>query len=260
MRFQWVLFLFFPLLATAADSNRYIIELTGDPVAQHVANESKRTGKRVAMDSEAAKTRRAQIRTEQQQARAALKELGVEVLDSTETVSNTLIVKMPDDLVEKVEAIPGVKRVRQARMLKPDLDHAIPLHKVPQAWNQIGVDKAGLGIKIGLIDSGIDVSHPGMQDSTLPMPAGFPRTNSDSDIAFTNSKVIVARSYASLFSSVEEDLSARDRQGHGTATAMAARERGTTARSGRSSGSRRRPIWGVIRSSDRRAEGRTTSF
>src|SRR5262249_36052732 len=48
------------------------------------------------------------------------------------------------------------------------------------------------------------------------------KTNVDSDVAFTNSKVIVARSYAALFSTLEDDLSARDVVGHGTATAMAA--------------------------------------
>ncbi len=222
MRVTWVLFLWFPLLAVGADSNRYIVELSGDPVAEHIAKESKRTGQRLSTKSEAAQTRLKQIQKEQQDARKALKDLGVEVLESTQTVSNSLIVRMPDDLVEKVEALPGVKRVSRARTVKPQLDHAVPLHRVPQAWNLIGVDKAGLGVKIGLIDSGIDIGHPGMQDSSLQMPAGFPKTNFDTDVAFTNTKVIVARSYANLFDPVEEDLSARDRQGHGTATAMVA--------------------------------------
>src|SRR5207245_9365438 len=87
---------------------------------------------------------------------------------------------------------------------------------------RVGVDKAGLRSKLDIIYSGIEISHPGMQDSTLSVPAGFPKMNADSDVAFTNSKVIVARSYASLFSTVEDDISARDVVGHGTATAMAA--------------------------------------
>ena len=222
MRFTWVLFLWFPLLAAGADSNRYIIELSGEPVAEHITKESKRTGQRLSTNSAAAQTRLKQIQKEQQDARTALKELGIEVLESTQTVSNTLIVRMPDDLVEKVEALPGVKRVSRARAVKPQLNHALPLHRIPQAWNLVGSEKAGLGVKIGVIDSGIDISHPGMQDSSLTMPDGFPKTNFNTDVAFTNTKVIVARSYANLFDPIEEDLSARDRQGHGTATAMAA--------------------------------------
>src|SRR5207249_3702786 len=103
MSFKWVLLILFPLLAAGADSNRYIVELTGDPVAEHVAKETKRTGRRVAMNSETAQTRRQQIRKEQELVRAALKDLGIQVLDSTETVSNSLIVQMPDELLEKVE-------------------------------------------------------------------------------------------------------------------------------------------------------------
>src|SRR2546425_538350 len=222
MSYKWILILWCPLFAAGADSQRYIVELSGDPVAEHVAKERKRTGKHVTMDSDVARARRTELRGEQRQVRTALEELGIKVLDSTETVSNSLIVQMPDDLAGKVATIPGVKRVRKARTFKMDLDHALPLHKTPQAWNLIGEDKAGLGVKVAIIDSGIDASHPGMQDSTLQAPEGFPKVNADSDVAFTNSKVIVARSYASLFATVEDDLSARDVVGHGTSTAMAA--------------------------------------
>jgi len=222
MGFKWVLVLILPLLAAGADLNRYIIELSGDPIATRLSQETKRTGARPAMTSEVVRAHRQQIRKDQDQLRVSLKDLGVEVLESTEMISNSLIVRMPDDAVAKVEALPGVKRVRQAHPVKPELDHAVPLHKVPQAWNIIGVDKAGLGVKIGMIDSGIDITHPGMQDSTLQTPSGFPKTNFDTDVAFTNTKVIVARSYAALFDPVEADPSARDLQGHGTATAMAA--------------------------------------
>ena len=77
-----------------------------------------------------ARTRRQQLRDEQKQARAALKDLGVEILDSTEVTSNTLIVNMPDSLVDWVAALPGVKRVHRVRPVKMNLDHALPLHNV----------------------------------------------------------------------------------------------------------------------------------
>src|SRR5262249_27233066 len=57
---------------------------------------------------------------------------------------------------------------------------------------------------------------------SLPVPSGFPRVNNPSDLAYTNTKVIVARSYADLWGSPDTDRSARDRVGHGTATGMAA--------------------------------------
>src|SRR5260370_1083513 len=143
-----------PLLAADAVSNRYIIELSGPSVAEHITSESKRTGKRLAMDSDVAKTRRQQIRDEQKQVQTTLEGLGVKVRGVTDTVSNTLIVDMPDNLVDQVAALAGVKRVRKARMFKTNLDHALPLHHVPDAWSVVGgMANAGKGVKIGMIDS-----------------------------------------------------------------------------------------------------------
>src|SRR5260370_39450366 len=221
MIYKWILVvLWLPLLAVGANPT-YIVELTGDPVATHVVKESKRTGKKVAMDSEVARTRRDQIRVEQKEVQTAVEKLGAKVIGHTETVGNTLIVSMRDSLVDQVAALPGVKRVQKSRPVKMNLDHALPLHKVLQAWAATGgMATAGLGIKIGMIDTGIDITHPGMQDSTLQVPAGFPKVNTDSDTAFTNSKVIVARNYAKLFD--PSDITAQDGNGHGTGTAMAA--------------------------------------
>src|SRR5262249_41084646 len=138
MGYKWLLVLWLPIFAAGADSQRYIVELSGDPIAEHVAKERKRTGRRVEMNSDVARTRQTQLRSEQQQVRKKLEDLGVKVLDSTEAISNSLIVDMPDELVAKVAAIPGVKRVRKAQTYKPMLDHALPLHKVPEAWNRVG--------------------------------------------------------------------------------------------------------------------------
>ena len=113
--------------------------------------------------------------------------------------------------------------------IKPDLDRAAELQKVSAAWSAVGgAANAGAGVKIGIIDSGIDQNHPGFQDSSLRPPAGFPK----GETAYTNSKVIVARSYirevAKGFStdpietSRPDDYTPRDRVGHGTAIAMIA--------------------------------------
>ena len=56
----------------------------------------------------------------------------------------------------------------------------------------------------------------------LRLRRDFRKVNAASDIAYTNRKVIVARSYASLFAQTDPDPSARDDVGHGTGTAMAA--------------------------------------
>src|ERR1022692_3312512 len=206
------------LSAVAAVPNQYIVEISGDPVAVHMVHHA--PGK--SIQSEEAKQKRAQIREDRKPVQAQLEAAQAQILDSVDTVANAFIVNIPDAKAATLASIPGVIHVYPVRRFKLNLDHALPLHRVPQAWQQVGLNNAGAGIKIGMIDTGIDIAHPGFQDPTMKAPSGFPLVNAASDLAFTNGKVIVARSYASLFQAPDPDPSARDHVGHGTATAMAA--------------------------------------
>jgi subtilisin family serine protease len=196
---------------------RYIVELSTEPVAARVATMGKR-----GLRSQAAASHRAVIHAEHDRARAALAKNQASVVESMDTVINALVVQVPDARVAALASVPGVKRVHPERLFHIVLDHALPLHKVPDAWNMVGADNAGAGMKIAIIDTGIDSSHPGFQDASLSIPDGFPKVNNDSDVAYTSNKIIVARSYASLFARRDPDPSARDHIGHGTATSMAA--------------------------------------
>jgi subtilisin family serine protease len=178
-------------------------------------------GKR-GLKSQAAASHRAAIRAEHDRARSALVKNQGTVLDSMDTVVNALVVQIPDARASVLAGLPGVKRVIPERVFHIVLDHALPLHKVPDAWNIVGAGNAGAGIKIGFIDTGIDAGHPGFQDASLTIPDGFPKVNAASDVAYTNNKVIVARSYASLLARKDPDPSAADHIGHGTATSMCA--------------------------------------
>jgi minor extracellular serine protease Vpr len=204
--------------AVAAVPNQYIVEMAGEPVAVHISRHAPGAGIR----SQAALLRRAQIREEQRPVRARLEASEAHVVDSLDTVANALIVNISDEKAARLQSVPGVVHVYPVRRFKLSLDHALPLHHVPEAWQQVGLANAGAGIKIAMIDTGIDIQHPGFQDPSLAVPSGFPRVNADSDTAFTNNKVIVARSYTNLLEKPDTDNSARDRVGHGTATAMAA--------------------------------------
>ena len=212
------LFLIFCVLAVAAVPNQYIVEIQGDPVAVNMA----RQGPRVGVHGVAARLRRTQIHQQQGLVRAQVEAAEAQVVRTLDTVVNAFIVNIPDAKAANLASIPGVLRVHPVRKFKLSLDHALPLHHVPEAWQQVGIGNAGAGMKIAMIDTGIDVQHPGFQDPSLTVPAGFPLVNTSSDVAYTNNKVIVARSYANLFDTADPDPSARDRVGHGTATAMAA--------------------------------------
>jgi minor extracellular serine protease Vpr len=190
---------------------RYIIELRGEPAAI----DSVKSGRRQSMTE-----RRNTVRTQQRQLRATIEQADTKIVDTTDTVANTLLVQMPATRVSELASNPGVARIHQVKMYKLALDHAVGVQKVTDAWAQIGgMANAGAGIKIGIIDTGIDVSHPGFQDSSLPALDGFPKVNASSDQRFTNNKIIVARSYDNT---TARGSSADDRKGHGTAVAMIA--------------------------------------
>ena len=195
---------------------RYIVELAGEPAALFAA----RSGHRAHRTGAVFQSRASEIRNQQSSVRRSVEQSGAEVLDSTQAVMNALMVRISPEKAGQLAAIPGVLRVHPVRLYERTLDHALPLHKVPDSWNLIGgAGNAGLGSKIAIIDTGVDASHPAFQDPSLVAPPGFPLVNSNSDLAYTNNKVIVARSY---HVSSSPAVSASDVEGHGTGVAMVA--------------------------------------
>ncbi len=201
----------------------YALILEDAPVAEHVRSRQDLRGAEARAHAE-------RIRTAQRTVESELRRRNVKVLGEAQTLVNAVFVSATAETARALRGIPGVKRVVAAPPLHMDLDRALDLANVPAAWSAVGgVSNAGAGIKIGIIDSGIDQNHPGFQDSSLQVPAGFPK----GETAYTNNKVIVARSYVPLDSvgynpddlvsgSHPDDYSPRDRQGHGTAIAMIA--------------------------------------
>lgn len=194
---------------------RYIVELSTEPVVEHLGKQARRQS---VPGSEAA-AHRARVRSEQRDLRERLPP-GVTVLDSVDTVSNAMFVEMTAGEAKQVAATAGVRRVRPVRTLHMVLDRAVEVAGVVDAWNQLPAGTAGAGVKVAIIDSGIEAGHPGFQVASLQPPAGFPKVTNDSDRALTNGKVIVARSYVSMLPHRDSDRSAQDRVGHGTALAM----------------------------------------
>ncbi len=158
--------------------------------------------------------RRSAVQAQQRGARAAVTLKGAVVTGAVQTVANALLVNATPEQAAEIGQLPGVVFVEPVRIVRAYLDRAVLFHRVFDASVLAGNLGGGIGMKIGIIDTGIDNSHPGLQDDSLPELAGFPRTGDDADIKYTNRKVIVARTYSGT--------SARDAQGHGTGVAMAA--------------------------------------
>ena len=197
---------------------RYVVELAGDPAATAAARQGSRLAAREAGFAE----RRAAVRQGQTDARTRIGELGGTVLASMDTVVNALLVSIPDARAAELSKVPGVVKVHPVHRVRALLDHALPLHKVPDAWSTLplGQQSAGAGIKIGMIDTGIDANNAAFSDP-LPPVDGFPQALTMGDLQFTNAKIIVAKNYTPLLPD-GGDPDANDRDGHGTGTSMAA--------------------------------------
>ncbi len=218
----WALLLAAPVFA-ATVPNRYIVELATQPVAARAASDGTRGNARARLHSAAAERQRTAVRAQQAVARAAIERSGGHISGTVENLINALLVEIPDNRAAELSRVPGVKAVHAARVFEMSLDHALALHHVPDAWTQAGLANAGAGIRIGMVDKRHrEIGHAGFNDAGITAPAGFPVAGSMGDIAFTNNKVIVARSYANLNITRDPDPSVRDHIGHGTATAMAA--------------------------------------
>ena len=197
---------------------RYILELSGDPAAVAAIQQGARSSARTA----AIAARRTAVRQSQASARAAVAARGGTVIESLDTVFNGLIVSIADARAAELLQIPGAVKLHAVRRVQPLLNHALPLHKVPDAWNllALGQNGAGAGIKIGMIDTGVDVNNPAFS-GPLPPVDGFPKVLYATDTRFTNAKVIVAKNYTKLLPDGGEP-DADDRDGHGTGTSLAA--------------------------------------
>jgi minor extracellular serine protease Vpr len=162
---------------------------------------------------------RARIESAQRQLRGELARRKIRVSGSAETLLNAVFVRAPGDRLAELGSLAGVRHVVRLPRLKRNLNVAVNLVYVPTAWSALsgGMANAGTGVKIAVIDSGIDNTHPAFQDASLQAPAGYPL----GDTAYTNGKIIVARSYEPMFF-LPDDTTPRDRSGHGTALAMIA--------------------------------------
>jgi subtilisin family serine protease len=172
----------------------------------------------------ATSARRSQIHAAQGQLRLWVEQHRGRLLDTLDNIMTAAAVELPEAELPGLRSQPGVAHIYPVYMLSVRLDRALPLHGVPDAWNAIGgPGRAGAGIKIGMLDTGITPEHPAFQDPALTVPDGYPLFSKPANRALTNNKIIVARSYEQFYTyRVGQTDDARDHFGHGTATATCA--------------------------------------
>jgi len=208
-------------------SGEWIVLLNEAPVVERYPG-------RIEMTRALAEPYRQHLLQAQQSLRTQIERTNVRVTGAVEHLLNALFVRATPVQAEALRGMPGVKAVMPLRRFH--MNDQLTLSNVAGAWNASaigGESKAGAGLKIAIIDSGIDQTNPSFIDSSLTAPSGFPKYDTTANKAFTTNKVIVARSYVASIAagssltdpaadSRPDDLTARDTDGHGTAVASVA--------------------------------------
>jgi subtilisin family serine protease len=133
------------------DTVTVVVQMTGDPVAVAQGNAGRKLSR---AEKDAIK---ATLKGAQNAVRGDVRNLGGNVIADYQSAYNGLKVRIGRDKVSQLAALPGVAAVHLTQPKRPDNTNSVPFIGAPAAWQDLGVH--GEGIKIAVIDTGIDYTH-----------------------------------------------------------------------------------------------------
>jgi len=106
-------------------------------------------------------------------------------------VLDAIAVVVPRDRLGEVSSIPGVAEVYPNVSYRPLLDTSPEQIGADTLWGP-DMSTAGQGVKIAILDEGINPQHPFFSASGYVYPAGYPK----GDPRYTTPKIVAARAFA----------------------------------------------------------------
>jgi minor extracellular serine protease Vpr len=187
-----------PVLALAATTRaEVVVELKAPPVSERAPLAQLRDS-RGHVDLSRLGPRLALAAVEREQ-RAAAQQLrsaapGLKVRARLTTVIDALVVTVPRSQLAQLGGVAGVKQVWPSVTYHSQTDRVPAVVGATALWSGLdgGLAAAGDGVRIGIIDDGIDMTRPSFAGAGYHYPPGFPKGIR----ASTNGKIIVARAFA----------------------------------------------------------------
>jgi len=139
------------------------------------------------------------------------------------TVLNGVAVELHGNAIGKLAQNADVLTVEYNALYRPSMSESYKLINAEGAWTSGGGRAtAGSGVKVGVIDTGIDETHPFFDPTGFSAPPGFPKCDvadsssgtPDQDCKYTTGKVIVAKVFYNK--AAVQGLDAKAIQEHGT--------------------------------------------
>jgi len=200
------------------DTSTALVQLNGDPLSTYVKTKPTQ-GKKIDLTSNTTKSYRAQLSALRNEFKQWLSANApkAKVQKSWDLAVNAVSVKLNGTTLAKLASAPMVRHVEYSGIYRP-LDNDDPdlsLIRAQAAWAATGgAAGAGQGVKIAMLDTGIDVNHPCFDDT------GYPTQAQLGDARFTNNKVIVAKVFKNT--AAKNGWTAEAIHYHGTHTAATA--------------------------------------
>jgi subtilisin family serine protease len=219
----------FERLTTLADSNLHLaplaprgpvelfVRLDVPSVSELNASSLQSSG---AMASDAAQIAQAERVTAQQQAlRAQIESTGARILTAQRVGANGVRISVDASQISALRAIPGVRSVAPVRQYEPDNAQSVPWIGATNVWQNLGIK--GTGIKVGIIDTGIDYLHANLGGAGSAAAFAANNPNVIEPGTFPTAKVVggydfAGAAYSGGAAPPVPDADPLDRSGHGS--------------------------------------------
>jgi subtilisin family serine protease len=192
------------------DSATALVQLRGDPLATS-ARTKPAHGKKVDFDSSTVKSYRSQLSALRNDFKAWLRANApkAKVTGEYDISLNAVAVQLNGTPLAKLRTAPQVTRAELQGLYYPTVaDPDLSIISATQAWQAGGGPaNAGEGVKVAVVDSGIDIRHPCFAD------VGYASQTQLGDRRFTNNKVIAAKVFNNKTS---QNYTAEAIDSHGT--------------------------------------------
>jgi subtilisin family serine protease len=142
---------------SAQETALVYIVMEGDPVAAFAPRGGaiQKSGITLA----ATRARAAEIATQQAVLKTSITRAGARVMGSYSRLANVVKARVPVAALPQLAAMPGVVRVEPVRLYERATTSSVPFVGASKVWGPHTGNADGSGVRIGIIDTGIDYTH-----------------------------------------------------------------------------------------------------
>ncbi len=177
---------------------RIVIELDAAPTAEVYARTL--AGGATLQATRDAQVQLARVEQAQQRLLTPLAGMGATVIYRTQRVYNGIAVHVDSNRLSEIASLPGVKGIHRLARHYPDLESSVPLIGAPELWQGSGAlpELTGTGLKVAIIDTGVDYLHTGFDGPGTPAAytANNTKVITETPTSFPTTRVVAGYDFA----------------------------------------------------------------